>query len=141
MEDLLASSEAQRRFALTVFTIFAVAALVLAALGLYGAIAGSVVERTREIGLRSALGAGRTRILSLVMRQGMTLAGLGVAIGLAGAAAATRALETLLYGVTALDPLTYGAVIVLLAGVCVAACGLPAWRAANVDPTTALRCE
>jgi ABC-type lipoprotein release transport system permease subunit len=84
---------------------------------LYGVIAGSVAERTREVGLRSALGASPAHILSLVVRQGLTLAGIGVAIGLAIAAAATRALETLLYGVTSLDPITYGGAIVLLAAV------------------------
>jgi predicted permease len=141
MEDLLAASEAQRRFALTVLAMFAVAALVLAALGLYGVIAGSVAERTREIGLRSALGASPASILSLVVRQGMSLAGIGVAIGLAGAIAATRGLESLLYGITSLDPLTYAGVIVLLAAVCAAACWVPAWRAARVDPTIALRSE
>jgi ABC-type antimicrobial peptide transport system permease subunit len=104
-------------------------------------IAGSVAERTREIGLRSALGATRANILSLVLSQGMMLAALGLAIGLAGAAAATRSLTTLLYGVTSLDPLTYGGVVVLLALVSAAACWLPAWRAARIDPTAALRSE
>jgi putative ABC transport system permease protein len=141
MEDLVAASEADRRFVLQVIAIFAVAALVLAALGLYGVIAGSVAERTREIGLRSALGATRANILSLVLSQGMMLAALGLAIGLAGAAAATRSLTTLLYGVTSLDPLTYGGVVVLLALVSAAACWLPAWRAARIDPTAALRSE
>jgi putative ABC transport system permease protein len=141
MEELVAASEAERRFALMVFGIFAVAALVMAGLGLYGVIAGSVAERTREIGLRSALGATPAQILSLVVRQGMTLAAVGVAIGLAGAAAATRGLTTLLYGVTSLDPLTYGGTIVLLAAVCVASCWLPARRAARLDPTIALRGE
>jgi ABC-type antimicrobial peptide transport system permease subunit len=104
-------------------------------------IAGSVAERTREIGLRSALGATRGDILSLVLRQGMTLAALGLVIGLAGAAAAARGLTTLLYEVTALDPLTYGGVVVLLAVVSAAACWVPAWRAARIDPTVALRAE
>jgi putative ABC transport system permease protein len=141
MEALVAASEADRRFVLQVIAIFAVAALVLAALGLYGVIAGSVAERTREIGLRSALGATRADILSLIVRQGMTLAALGVVIGLAGAAAATRGLTTLLYEVTALDPLTYGGVVVLLAAVSAAACWVPASRAARIDPTAALRAE
>jgi ABC-type antimicrobial peptide transport system permease subunit len=141
MEEVVAASEAERRFALTVFSIFAAAALVLAALGLYGVIAGAVAERTREIGLRSALGATPAQILALVLRQGLTLAALGVVVGLGGAAAATRGLESLLYGVTALDPLTYGGVVVLLAAVAAAACWLPAARAARVDPTVALRAE
>jgi putative ABC transport system permease protein len=141
MEELVVASEADRRFALTVFAIFAVAALVLAALGLYGVIAGSVAERTREIGVRSVLGATPAHLLALVVRQGMTLAGSGVALGLAGAAAATRGLTTLLFGVTPLDPLTYGAVIVLLAAVAVAACAVPAWRASRLGPMVALRSE
>jgi ABC-type antimicrobial peptide transport system permease subunit len=121
--------------------MFAAAALVLAALGLYGVIAGRVAERTREIGLRSALGATPQQILGLVLRQGMTLAAFGVAIGLAGAAAATQGLESLLYEVTALDPITYGAVIALMVAVAAAASWLPAARAARVDPTVALRAE
>jgi putative ABC transport system permease protein len=141
MDELMAASEAERRFALTVFGMFAAAALVLSALGLYGIIAGNVAERTREIGLRSAFGATPQQILALVVRQGMTLAGVGVAIGLAGAAAATQGLESLLYGVTSLDPLTYGGVIALMAAVAVAASWLPAARAARVDPTIALRAE
>lgn len=141
MEDLVAASESQRRFALMIFAIFAGAALALSALGLYGVIAGSVAERTREIGLRTAVGASPTHILSLVVRQGMTLAGIGVGIGLALAAAATRGLETLLYGVTALDPATFVGVILLLAGVGVLASSIPAWRASRVDPTVALRSD
>jgi predicted permease len=141
MEEIVTASEAERRFALTVFTVFAAAALVLAALGLYGVIAGAVAERTHEIGLRSALGATSAQIIALVLRQGLTLAALGVALGLIGAAAATRGLESLLYGVTSLDPLTYGGVILLLAAVAGAACWLPAVRAARVDPTVALRAE
>jgi ABC-type antimicrobial peptide transport system permease subunit len=141
MEDLLTASEAQRHFVLLVFAIFAVAALVLAGLGLYGVIAGSVAERTREIGLRSAMGATRLRILSMIVRQGMALAAVGVAFGLAGAAAATRGLESLLFGITALDPRTYGTVIGLLAAVSVTAAVIPARRAACVDPTVALRRE
>jgi putative ABC transport system permease protein len=141
MEDLLVATEAERSFVLRVFAIFAVAALVLAALGLYGVIAGSVAERTREIGLRSALGATRMSILSLVVRQGMTLVALGVALGLVGAVAASRALEALLFEIAPLDPLTYTCVIVLLTLVAAAACWAPAWRASRVDPTIALRTE
>jgi putative ABC transport system permease protein len=141
MEDLLAASEAQRRFALTVFAAFAATALVLAALGLYGVIAGSVAERTREIGLRCALGSSPANILALVLRQGMTLAAIGVLIGLAAAIAASRGLEALLYEVTSLDPITYLGVISLLGAVSTLACWLPAERAARVDPTIALRSE
>ena len=141
MDELIAASEAERHFALTVFGMFAAAALVLAALGLYGVIAGRVAERTREIGLRSALGATPQKILALVLRQGLALAALGVAIGVAGAIAATQGLGSLLYEVTAVDPLTYGAVIVLMLAVAAAASWLPAARAARVDPTAALRAE
>jgi predicted permease len=141
MEDLLVASEAARRFALLAFSVFAIAALVLAGLGLYGVIAGSVVERTREIGLRSALGATPAQLLTLVVRQGMMLAGVGAVIGLVGSIVAARGLDSLLYEVTSLDPLTYGGVIVLVAGVAMIACWLPATRAARVDATIALRAE
>ncbi|HEX5418837.1 MAG TPA: ABC transporter permease [Gammaproteobacteria bacterium] len=141
MNRLLAASEAERRFALTVFGAFAVAALVLAAIGLYGVLAVGVAERTREIGVRSALGASPGGILAHVLRQGMSLTGLGIVIGLAGAAAATRALASLLFGVTPLDPLTYACVIALLAAVSIAACWVPARRAARVDPSITLRSE
>jgi putative ABC transport system permease protein len=141
MEDLVAASESQRRFVLRVLGIFALSALVMAAVGLYGVIAGSVAERTREIGLRGALGASRRSILGLVARQVTTLTAFGVAVGLAAAAAVTRGLTSLLFGVTPLDPVTYAGVTVLLVGVAAAACSVPAWRAASVDPTIALRME
>ena len=141
MENLLAASEAERRFALILFAAFALVALVLAATGIYGVLAGSVAERTREIGVRSALGASRTDILGLVIRQGMTLTAIGIAIGLVGAAAASQAVASLLYGVSRLDPVTYVGVIVLLGGVASGACGVPAWRAAKVDPASTLRAE
>jgi putative ABC transport system permease protein len=141
MDDLLAASAAERRFALILFEAFALAALVLAAAGIYGVIAGSVAERTREIGVRSALGASRKRILGLVLGQGLSLTGLGLAVGLAGATVATRALVAMLFGVSRLDPATYLGVIVLLAAVAAVACAVPAWRAARVDPASTLRTE
>ena len=141
MEHLLAASAAQRRFALLLFEAFALASLVLAAAGLYGVIAGSVAERRREIGVRSALGASHRDILAMVVRQGMRLTGLGVAIGVVGAAAATRSLVALLFGVSSLDPATYLGVVTLLGTVAMFACGVPAWRAAQVDPATPLRAE
>jgi putative ABC transport system permease protein len=141
MADLVAAQAAQRRFALILFEAFALASLVLAAAGIYGVLAGSVAERTREFGVRSALGAKRGEILALVLRQGLTLTGLGVALGLLGAAIATQALVGLLFGVSRLDPTTYLGVIALLAGVALLACGAPAWRAARVDPATPLRAE
>jgi ABC-type antimicrobial peptide transport system permease subunit len=141
MDALLAASEAQRRFAMIVFEAFALVALVLAATGIYGVLSGNVSERMREIGVRAALGASRADILALVVRQGMTLTALGVAIGLIGAAVATQAIVSLLFGVSRLDPLTYLGVIALLAGVSAIACWVPAWRAARVDPAITLRAE
>jgi putative ABC transport system permease protein len=141
MESLVAASEAQRRFALVLFECFALAALLLAAVGIYGVLSGNVTERTREIGIRSALGASRSYILTLVLRQGVTLTIVGVLIGLVGAFLASRALITLLFGISPLDPLTYLGVIVMLVGVSVVACWLPAWRASRVDPSITLRAE
>jgi putative ABC transport system permease protein len=141
MDQLLAASESERRFTMIVFEAFALAALVLSAVGIYGVLSGSVAERTREIGVRSALGASRGVILALVIRQGMTLTGLGVLIGLGGAAAATQAIATLLFGVSRLDPITYLGVIGLLAAVSAIACWAPAWRAARVDPSITLRAD
>jgi predicted permease len=141
MDALVAASEAERRFALIVFEAFALVALALAAAGIYGVLSGSVTERTREIGVRSALGASRADILALVIRQAMTLTGIGVMIGIAGAIAASRALISLLFGVSRLDPITYCGVIALLAAVAALAAWMPAWRAARVDPVRALRAE
>jgi putative ABC transport system permease protein len=141
MDDLLAVSAAERRFALILFEAFGIVALVLAATGIYGLLSGSVTERTREIGVRLALGASRGNILALVVRQGMTLTGLGVVIGLTAAVAATQAIVTLLFGISRLDPITYLGVVALLAGVSVIACWVPAWRAARVDPSITLRAE
>jgi ABC-type antimicrobial peptide transport system permease subunit len=141
MDALVSASAAQRRFAMILFEAFGLIALVLAATGLYGVLSGNVNERTREIGVRSALGASRGEILALVFRQGMTLTGLGIAIGLAGAAAATQALVSMLFGISRLDPTTYLGVIAVLALVSAAACWTPAWRAARVDPAITLREE
>jgi putative ABC transport system permease protein len=141
MDDLLAASAAERRFVLILFEAFGLVALLLAATGIYGVLSGSVTERTREIGVRSALGAPRGSIMVLVLRQGMTLLALGIAIGLVGAVAASQAIAAMLFGISRLDPLTYLGVIGLLAAISVAACGLPAWRAARIEPVVALRCE
>jgi predicted permease len=139
MNDLLAASEAKRRFALVVFEAFAVVALLLAAIGIYGVLSGRVTERTREIGVRSALGAAPGDILALIMQQGMRLALLGAAIGVLASIAATRALLTLIYGITRFDLVTYAGVVTLLAAVSLLACWVPAWRAARVDPAITLR--
>jgi putative ABC transport system permease protein len=141
MDALLAASGASRRFALRLFEAFGLAALILAAAGIYGVLAGSVVERWREIGVRAALGASPGEIVGLVLRQGLRLTGLGVVVGLGVALLATRALETLLFGVSNVDPATYVGVIALLVMTSVVASALPAWRAARVDPVTALRAE
>jgi putative ABC transport system permease protein len=141
MDNLLAKSEAERRFVSILFEAFGLVALALAATGIYGVLSGSVTERTREIGVRVALGATPGNILSLVVRQGMTLTGLGVVIGLSGAVLASQALVSLLFGVSRLDPVTYLGVIMLLAGVSVIACWAPAWRATQVDPAITLRAE
>jgi putative ABC transport system permease protein len=141
MEGLVAASAAERRFALTLFEAFALAALVLAAAGIYGVMSASVAERTREIGVRSALGASRAATLTMVIRQGMVLVGVGAALGVLGAVLATRAIAAMLFGVSPLDPITYLGVLVVLAAVALIACAVPAWRAARVDPATTLRTE
>jgi putative ABC transport system permease protein len=141
MEGLLARSEANRRFASIVFEAFGLVALMLAATGIYGVLAGSVVERTREIGVRSALGASRGAILALVARQSMTLTGLGMLTGMAGAIAASGALVTLLFGVSRFDPITYLGVLAILLAVASCASAIPAWRAARIDPALTLRAD
>lgn len=141
MDSLLAQSAAERRFVMVLFQAFALVALVLSAAGIYGVLSGSVTERTREIGVRSALGASRGSILTLVAGQGLKLTLLGTVIGLVGAAAASQVIVTLLFGVSRLDPVTYLGVIALLLGVSAIACWVPAWRAARIDPAIALRAE
>jgi ABC-type antimicrobial peptide transport system permease subunit len=141
MDDVLARSAAERRFALMVFEAFGIAALVLAAIGIYGILAGSVTERVREIGVRAALGASRIGIVSLIVKQGLGLTLLGIAIGLAGAVAASGAVTTLLFGVSRLDLVTYAGVVTVLLIAAAFACWLPAWRAARIDPAITLRAE
>jgi putative ABC transport system permease protein len=134
-------SLALQRMAATLLSGFGVLALLLAALGIYGVLAYSVGRRTREIGVRMALGAQIADVLGLVLRQGLALVALGVVIGFAGAFAVTRLLRNFLYDVQPLDPLTFVSVVVVLAAVALLACWLPARRAAKVDPMKALRCE
>lgn len=141
MDRMISSSEAERRFVLILFAAFGSVALGLAAIGIYGVLSGSVNERTREIGVRAALGASRRDIVGLVLRDGLYLAGLGICIGLAGAVASTRVMQSLLFGISRLDPYTYFGVILLLAAVAAIACAAPAWRASRVDPSTTLRAE
>lgn len=141
MEELLAASEAQRHFVMVLFEMFALVGLLLAATGIYGVLSGSVTERTREIGVRAALGASPTAILALVLRQGTKLALIGASIGLLGALASSRVLATLLFGISDRDPVTYIGVTAALLVVAAIACWIPARRAAQVDPAITLRAE
>jgi predicted permease len=141
MDDLVAASGAARRFALTLFEVFALSSLTLAAIGLYGVLSGSVAERTRELAIRAALGSTRGETLSLVLRQGLVMAIAGAAIGLGASIAAGRAIATLLFGITPLDPATYVSVTAVLFAAAALASSVPAWRASRVDPAVALRQE
>jgi predicted permease len=141
MEQVLADSTASTTFAMTLLVLAAGVALVLGAIGLYGVIAYVVSRRTREIGVRMALGAERGRVARLVVGQGLALVGVGLALGLGAAAGLTRLLGSLLFEVSPTDPPTFAAVAALLAAVCLAAAYLPARRAAAVEPVEALRSE
>ncbi len=141
MERYVELSLARQRFTALLLTIFAAIALVVAAVGTYGVMAYLVGQGTREIGIRMALGAGRGRILGMVVRHGAWLAAAGVGIGLAGALALSRFLAALLFGVGARDPATFALVSAALLLVALAACYVPARRAARVDPMVSLRCE
>jgi len=141
MDQVIATSTAQRRLALLLFGAFAGLAMVLAIAGIYGVMAGTVTERTREIGVRNALGATPVAILRMVLLEGGRLAAIGLAIGLVGALSLGRFLQSLLYGVGAADPLTLLGVALLLSIVALAACLLPAIRAVGIDPMTALRAD
>ena len=141
MDQIVDESLAGDRFATALLATFAVIALILAAIGIYGVMSFSVAQQTHEIGLRIALGAGPGRVLSLVLREGMLLAVTGLALGLGGTYLVGRTMQSVLYEVTAMDPLAVGGVAVLLLIAAVLACYLPARRATRVDPMSALRCE
>ena len=137
----LADSLGQRRFTMLVLGAFAAVALLLAVVGVHGVLSYTVSQRTREIGIRMALGADRSMVRALVLSQGARLVGYGLALGLAGALILSRSLSTLLYGVGAADPPTFAAIAALLAAVAMLACWLPARRAARTDPLVAIRSE
>src|SRR5262245_34080444 len=139
--DEVKNSIAAARMASTLTSLFGLTALLLAGVGLYGVMSYTVSRRTREIGVRMALGAGRGDVLRLMLKQGLLLAGLGLALGSVAAFSLTRFIRTLLYGVGATDPLTFVVVAFLLASVALLACWIPARRATKVDPMVALRCE
>jgi ABC-type antimicrobial peptide transport system permease subunit len=137
----VSGSLSQRRFSMEVVLLFALTALLLAALGIYGTISYLVNERTHEIGVRLALGATRGRILQMILRQGLELAIAGAAVGLVGALIVSHLIAGLLYSVRPTDPVTFVGVAILLIGIALLACYLPARRATHVDPMIALRDE
>ena len=141
MQDRLYDSLARQRFSSSLLGAFAAFALLLAAVGIYGVMSYLVTQSTHDIGVRVALGAQPGSIVGLVVRQGMELAAIGILVGLASAAALTRVMASLLFGVSATDALTFGAVAALLAVVAFVATAIPARRATRVDPMVALREE
>jgi len=141
MDQVLSRSLALRSFMMMLLSIFGALALVLAAVGIYGVIAFAVSQRTREIGVRMALGARPADVLRMVLREGMTLVAAGVALGIVASLMLTRLLEGMVYGVKVRDPLIFAVVNLLLVAVSLAACYIPARRATRVDPLEALRYE
>jgi predicted permease len=141
MEAIVAASVLDRRSTMGVFISFALAAIVLAAVGIYGLVSYSVSQRTYEIGVRMAIGATKGNVVTLILGQSLKIAAMGLGVGIAAAILLTRFLSSLLYGVAASDPLTFSAVIVLLLAIAVTASCVPAWRAAQINPTKSLRAD
>jgi ABC-type antimicrobial peptide transport system permease subunit len=141
LNEHLRNSTGRRRFRAVLLGSFAGVALLLASIGIYGVMAYSVAQRTREFGIRMALGAARADLMRSVLGRGLALGTVGVGIGILGALAVGRLMSGFLFGVTATDPLTYGLVAGFLLAVALAACYLPAQRATRVDPTVAMRSE
>jgi putative ABC transport system permease protein len=141
LEELVDRTLVGRRFSLVLLVGFAGAALLLASAGLYGVLSSSTSHRTREFGVRIALGAGRREIVGLVIREGLLLAAIGLVIGLGGAMWLTKFLRSLLFGVTPTDPITFSAVAAGILVIALVSCYLPARRAVKVDPLIALRAE
>jgi predicted permease len=141
MDEAVASSVAPPRFRMVLLALFAIAATLIATCGIYGLMAYAVAQRRREIGVRMALGANRADVLRLVLARALRIVVAGVIVGLAGAAAVTRVLQTFLFGVTPTDPIAFSAVTLLLMAVGLTAAWLPARRATRIDPSTALRAE
>ena len=141
LDAILAQSMARTSFTLVLLAIAAAVALALGVVGIYGVLSYIVSQRTREIGVRMALGADRGDVRRMVLRQGVILAGIGVVIGLVAAAGLTRLMSSLLYGVEATDPVTFGAVAAMLTAIAFVGSYFPAWRASRTDPLVALRFE
>jgi ABC-type antimicrobial peptide transport system permease subunit len=141
MEEVISQGVSRQHFNMLLLSIFAAIALILAAIGIYGVMSYAVEQQTQELGIRMALGADQGQVLKLILRQGMTPAGIGVLSGLAIAFALTRVLASLLYGVKAYDPLTFVAVALILTAIALFSTYIPARRAMNVDPVVALRDE
>jgi len=137
--DRVGAASAQARFSAFLLAMFAAVALGLAAMGIYGVMSFGVAQRTREIGIRMALGANQSRVLGMVIREGAMMVTIGTVVGLAAAFAVTRILRTLLFEVRPTDPATYGAIVIVVLMTALLASWLPARRAARVEPTEALR--